>query len=172
MKKESNLLLDVLEEIPEKEVLELAVKSLYYKNIEGNLIEYTGDFNDGVDIDEEEKTFDLLHFYHSGSFVERLLNKFSNLNLDDREHVFLFSIGYHLHARFEDWADEIKRLKKVIISQGREYETKLEEWRENHKQLTTAYNDLHYQYKQLKKKVDEKEMDSTEKKVEEVDEVR
>jgi hypothetical protein len=168
MKNKSNLLLDVLNEIPEKEVLELAVKSLYYKNVNDNLIEYTGDFNDGVDIDEEEKTFDLLHFYHSGAFVERLLNKFNNLSLDDREHVFLDTIGNHLHVRFEDWADEIKRLKNVIISQGREYETKLKEWQENHKQLTTAYNELHYEYRQFKKSVNEKEMDSTEKKVEEV----
>lgn len=168
MATKSNLLLDVLNEIPENEAMELAVKCWFYKNVEENIIEYTGNYDDSVEIDGDKKDFGPLQFYHVGALLERLLNKFESLNFNEREHAFLFGIGYHLHVRFEDWENEIKRLKGQLDSQTRSYEARLKEWRENHKQLTTAYNDLHYQYKQLKKKVDEKEMESTEKKVEEV----
>ena len=116
----SNLLLDVLNEIPEKEAMELAVKCWFYKNVEESIIEYTGNYDDSVEIDGDKKEFGPLQFYHAGAFVERLLNKF-------------------------------KRLKGQLNSQAKSYESKLKEWQENHKQLTTAYNDLHYQYKQLKK---------------------
>lgn len=168
MATKSNLLLDVLNEIPENEAMELAVKCWFYKNVEENIIEYTGNYDDSVEIDGDKKDFGPLQFYHVGALLERLLNKFESLNFNEREHAFLYAIGYHLHVRFEDWENEIKRLKGQLDSQTQSYESKLKELRENHKQLITAYNDLHYQYKQLKKKVDEKEMDSTEKKVEEV----
>ena len=167
MEPKSNLLLDVLNEIPENEAMELAVKCWFYKNVEENIIEYTGNYDDSVEIDGDKKDFGPLQFYHAGAFLERLLNKFKLLDFDKREHVFLFALGIHLHARFEDWENEIKRLKGQLNSQSKSYESKLKEWQENHKQLTTAYNDLHYQYKQLKKKVDEKEMDCTEKTLEE-----
>ena len=147
----SNLLLDVLNEIPEKEAMELAVKCWFYKNVEESIIEYTGNYDDSVEIDGDKKEFGPLQFYHAGAFLERLLNKFKLLDFDTREHVFLFTLGIHLHARFEDWDNEIKRLKGQLNSQAKSYESKLKEWQENHKQLTTAYNDLHYQYKQLKK---------------------
>lgn len=147
----SNLLLDVLNEIPENEAMELAVKCWFYKNVEENIIEYTGNYDDSVEIDGDKKEFGPLQFYHAGAFLERLLNKFKLLDFDKREHAFLFTLGIHLHARFEDWENEIKRLKGQLNSQAKEYESKLKEWQENHKQLTTAYNDLHYQYKQLKK---------------------
>lgn len=163
MEVKSNLLLDVLNEIPENEAMELAVKCWFYKNVEENIIEYTGNYDDSVEIDVDKKDFGPLQFYHAGAFSERLLNKFNHLDFDEREHAFLLTIGNHLHIRFEDWEKEIKRLKGALNSQSEEYEEKLKEWQENHKQLTTAYNDLHYQYKQLKKKVDEKEMDCTEK---------
>lgn len=163
----SNLLLDVLNEIPENEAMELAVKCWFYKNLEENIIEYTGNYDDSVEIDGDKKNFGPLQFYHAGAFLERLLNKFKHLDFDEREHAFLFAIGIHLHIRFEDWENEIKRLEGSLNSQAKSYESKLKEWRENHKQLTTAYNDLHYQYKQLKKKVDEKEMDCTKKTLEE-----
>lgn len=147
----SNLLLDVLNEIPENEAMELAVKCWFYKNVEENIIEYTGNYDDSVEIDGDKKDFGPLQFYHAGAFLERLLNKFKHLDFDEREHAFLFTLGILLHARFENWENEIKQLKGQLNSQTKEYESKLKEWQENHKQLTTAYNDLHYQYKQLKK---------------------
>lgn len=167
MEPRSNLLLDVLNEIPENEAIELAVKCWFYKNVEENIIEYTGNYDDSVEIDGDKKEFGPLNFYHVGAFIERMLDKFKHLDFDEREHAFLLAIGNHLHIRFEDWEQEMKRLKGDLNSQAKGYEAKLKEWQENHKQLTTAYNDLHYQYKQLKKKIDEKEMDYPEKTLEE-----
>lgn len=151
MKNEQNLLLDVLNEIPEEEVLELAVKCLYYKNEGGELIEYTGNYDDSESVDGDKKDFGPLHFYNAGVFIGRLLDRFKELKLNKDEDEFLVAIGYQLHARFEDWANEIKRLKGTLKSQSKEHEAELKELRENYKKLTTAYNELHHQYKQLKK---------------------
>ena len=77
--------------------------------------------------------------------------KFDELAFGEREHLFINAVGCHLQTCIQDLVHKIDELKGQLNSQAKEYESKLKEWQENHKQLTTAYNDLHYQYKQLKK---------------------
>lgn len=150
MSNRSNLLLDVLMVIPIEHVAELAVKALYYKDVNKESVCFTGNFDDQECEDGEKRKFDFMHYYTAGQFKERVLSKFNNLNLNESEEAFVNAIGNDLKIIFEDWDREIKSLKCQLHSQAKSYESKLEEWRTNHKQLTTAYNDLHYQYKQLK----------------------
>lgn len=162
MATKSNLLLDVYLAIPDKELIELAVKCLHYENQHEMAIYYTGNFDDQEKIDGKKTEFGFEHYFVAGMFKQEMLHKFEKTRFKKKEEMFLDSIGNHLNSRMEDLCNEIKRLKGALKSQENSYESKLKEWRENHKQLTTAYNDLHYQYKQLIKKTNEKEMDKSE----------
>lgn len=172
MNNESNILRTVCSCIPEDALVELAVKCKYYKNEEGFLIYRTGNFDDQEEIDGQKDDFDLMKFFEAGRFKERIVLKFDKLVLDGREHLFINAVGSHLQTHIQDLTHKIEDLQRQLKSQANSYEAKIKEWRDNHKQLTTAYNELHYEYRQFKKSVNEKEMDSTEKKVEEVGERR
>lgn len=167
MKKQSNILRTVCSCIPEDALAELAVKCKFYKNEDGYMIYRTGNFEDQEKIDGKIDDFDIMKFFEAGRFKERVVMKFDELAFGEREHLFVNAVGCHLQTHIQDLVHKIGELKGQLNSQAEIYESKLKEWQENHKQLTTAYNDLHYQYKQLKKKVDEKEMDCTEKTLEE-----
>ena len=101
-------------------------------------------------------------------FIFHLLLKFDKLVFDGREHLFINAVGSHLQTHIQDLTHKIEDLQRQLNSQANSYGAKIKEWRDNHKQLTTAYNELHYEYRQFKKSVNEKEMDNTEEKVEEV----
>ena len=168
MNNESNILRTVCSCIPEDALAELAVKCKYYKNEEGFLIYRTGNFDDQEEIDGKKDDFDLMKFFEAGRFKERIVLKFDKLVFDGRENLFINAVGNHLQTHIQDLTHKIEDLQRQLKSQANSYEAKIKEWRDNHKQLTTAYNELHYEYRQFKKSVNEKEMDSTEKKVEEV----
>lgn len=153
----SNLLEAVFMALPAEHIMELAVKCRFYENVDEEDIEYTGGFDDQESIDGKMEALNPSHYFVAGMFKESVAREFGRLTLTRQEHQFVNAIGNHLCAY-------IANLKKDVDSWKSQWRRQVDadiELRENYKQLSKTYNDLHYEYKQLKKKEkeDEKKMD-------------